>query len=412
MRNKLLLAVLALSIVFTACKKNDDGDELAAEDPFKLGYSNLTVEQHKKELETSGMDFMKKVNTMPDEKFIKVMRHLNDLDLELQSNSVKKLYDFAEAASNKSLNKVLENAIRNDTEKLSDSYGIYTYNATLKKWTKTAANDKLEIIFPAFENGTVNNAKISMTYISSNISTTIDEETLELPKSASAILLVDGLQEMKFTSAHEYKADGTPTKTDFSLKMGSFIMAFNVANTTEVLTNSFTFSKGTETLFSFNSTVNGTLNLGTAKESEDAADFIKNANASFEIMNVKFTGIFDVKGFSDELNVNENVGTEQERNKKEVASLNKFSQFVAINKTSNSIIAKTEFVAITDEYCYDQWIWNNNTQKYTIEKKCNTSYDWEPRLLFKDGSKLSFEIFKESGFAKLIREIEDYDKRF
>ena len=402
MKNKLLLAFLAISILFNACKKKVE--EPAEQDPFKLGYSNLAVEEHKKDLETTGMDFMKKVNTMPDEKFIKVMKHLNDLELELQSNNLKQMNSFAEGAFNKSLAKILETATSNDTEKLSDNYGIYTYSSSTKKWTRTSSTDKLEINFPAYENGTVNNAKITMTYVLSGINASIEDELLELPKSATATLVVDRVEEMKFSSAYEYKPDGTPTKTDISLKMGSFTMAFNVANNAEVLTNSFLFSKGAESLFSFNSALNGTLNLNVANESETPIDIVKNANANFEIMNIKFSGIFDVKGFSDDQKAYENLESEQERNKKEVAGLNKFSQFVAINKTTNSIIAKTEFVSVSDEYCYTNW--------YTDQQICNTSYDWEPRLVFKDGSKLSFEAFKENGFAKLIKEIEDYGDKF
>lgn len=412
MKNKLLLAILALSIAFTACKKNDDGDEPSAEDPFKLSYSNLTVEQHKKDLEASGLDFMKKINSMPDEKFIKVMKNLNDLNLELTSNKVKKMNSFAEAASNKSMAKVLETATSTDTEKLSDNYGIYTYNVKTKEWTTSPSKDKLEINFPALENGTKNNAKITMTYVSSNIKASLEDDLLELPKLASAMLVVDGKEEMKFTSSHEYKADGTPTKTDISLKMGSFTMAFNVSNTTEVLTNSFSFSKGSETLFSFNSTGNGTLNIGTADGAKDAAEVIKNANANFEIMNVKFTGIFDIKGFSDDQKTYEKLLSEFEKNKKEVAGLNKYSQFIAINKTSNSIIAKTEFFTTESESCYNKYIQVNYPPYYKFEKTCNRYYDWEPRLVFKDGSKLSFEAFKENGFAILIKEIEDYGEKF
>lgn len=411
MKNKLLLALLALSIAFTACKKNDDGDEPTAEDPFKLDYSNLTVEQHKKELEKTGMDFMKKINTMPDEKFIKVMRNLNDLNLELTSNSVKKMNSFADAASNKSVSKILSSATSTDTEKLSDSYGIYTYSLGTKSWKKTPASDRLEINFPAYKTSTTNNAKITMTYVSSKINATIDESILELPKSSSATLLVDGLQEMKFTSAHEYKPDGTPTKTDMNLKMGSFTMAFNVANTTEVLTNSFTFSKGTETLFSFNSTVNGTLNLGVIDDNELNANDIKNANASFEIMNIKFLGALDIKAINDAHNGSEDLSGKQQ-NDKTVAALNAHSQFVAINKTSNTIIAKTNFFATESQRCYNNLIWNNSTQSYIYVNECDTSYDWEPRMIFKDGSKLSFDAFKENGFSKLIDDINAFDDRF
>ncbi len=403
MKTKLLLAAIAFSLVFSECKKSNN-DKPASEDPFKLGYSNLTVEQHKKDLESSGMDFMNKVNTLPNEKFIKVMKHLNQLELELESKSTSSLMGIAESASNKNIAKILEAATNNDTQKLSDNYGIYTYNSNTEEWKKTPSSNKLEINFPALENGTVNNAKITMSYVMSNITTTIDDEKLELPKSSSAALVVDGVEEMKITSAHEYKADGTPTKTDINLKMGSFTMAFNLVNSTEVLTNSFSLSKGTETLFSFNSTAIGTLNVGTADGTQDAADVVKNANANFEIMNIKFAGIFDIKGFSDEQKGYENLESEQERNQKEVEGLNKFSQFVAINKTTNSIIAKTEFVTVSDEYCYTDW--------YTNQQICNTSYDWEPRLVFKDGSKLSFEAFKENGFAKLIKEIEDYGDKF
>ena len=400
MKSKLLLAVLALSIVFTACKKNK-GEE-PAQDPFKLGYSNLTVEEHKKELETSGLDFITKINTLPEEKFIKVMKNLSNLNLELESNNVNSLMAISKGASNKNLAAILETAT--ETQKLSDEYGIYTYNSTTQTCTKTASSNVLELRFPALENGTVNNAILTMSYVSSNIITTAGEDSIELPKSASTILLVDGVEEIKFTSSHEYKVDGTPTKTDVNLRMGTFTFAFNVANNGSVLTNGFSLSKSNELLFGFNSTVNGNTNWTNINDSGDASDIVTNANASFEVMNIKFVGLLNVKGLMDAEASIDSTANDQVINNKKVEALNANSKFVVINKTNNTIIAKTEFVAVSDENCY--------TNYYNNQQICYTEHEAETRLIFKDGSKLSFEAFKETGFAKLIDEIETYSDKF
>lgn len=299
------------------------------------------------------------------------------------------------------MNSIFRAAVSTSTEKISDYYGIYTWNAGTKEWDETASTEKLEIRFPAFENSTTNNAILKLSYISSNIIATLDGEKGELPKNVTTTLTVDNKEELKLTSSHEYKTDGTPTKTEVNLVLGAFLLKTNVNNTGTSLTSEVSFSKGADKLFSLNSTANGNTTIGAINNNDDFETIVKNANTTFEIMNIKFAGMVDIKAISDSENSWGNISP-LERSKKEAEALNTYSKFVAVNTTNNSLIAKIEFASTTNESCYF-----NGQQNI-----CSTGFSIEPRLVFKDGSKLSMETFTDSGFDRLLDEIEEFGDKF
>lgn len=400
MKKQLLVAILAASITVSSCKKKSNDDN--TDDPFKLEYSNLTTEQHKQELENSGIAFVEKINSLPDEKFIDVFEYFADLDLDgLELDQVNNVLTISQASSKKDINSIFSAAVSTSTEKISDYYGIYTWNAGTEEWDETASSEKLEIRFPSSETSTTNNAVLTLRYESSNIIATLDGEQGELPKNVTSTLTVDGKEELKLTSSHEYKTDGTPIKTEVNLVLGAFLFKTSVNNTGTSLTSEVSFSKGTDKLFSLNSSANGNTTVGALNDNDDIETIIKNANTTFEIMNIKFAGMVDVKAIRDSENSWGNI-SEVERSKKEAEALNTYSKFVAINTSNNSLIAKVEFAPTTEEYCY------SNSQQ-TI---CETEYSTEPRLVFKDGSKLSMETFTENGFDRLIDEVEDFESKF
>ena len=407
---KTLLSAIAISMLaFSACKK-DKSPEPETENPFELEYSNLDVTGQKKNLEQAGIDFVKKIESLPDEKFIDLLDYLTQLEPGLnEETAVNSVFSIGNAAKSKDLKGLFNTLATLDTatSKLSELYGVYTYDKSKNDWVKSNSSTELKFVFPASANSSSNNASLTFSYTASPVKVDIDGETIELPSSVSASLKADNKEELKLTSSYEYKTDGTPTKSEVNIVLGAFTLNTKVNNTTTEATSSLSIKKGTETLLSFSADAKGTMSKGNAEEIDDVEEFVTNANANFEIMHIKLLGQVDFKAVgaaNDKINYNlpDSVTVKQE-----AEAINKNSNMVAINKNDNTIIAKLTFKGYSEShtYCYSNY--NNSQTCYSY-----TDTYLEPHLIFKDGSPLAFDSFFDNGFGKLIDELEDLGDKF
>jgi hypothetical protein len=398
---KILFFSLALAISVSSCKKKSNADE--EEDPnspFKLEYSNLTTEQHKQKIEESGIQFVEKLSSLPDQKFIDLLSYLAELGPSISSTS--STFAIGRAAKVKDLRGIFKAATSaTSVSRLSENYKIYTWNFQTESFDETASNDRFEIRFPSDALRTSNNSVLTVTYVASNIIATVDGDSAELPASVTTTLKMNNKEELKITSLYEYKSDGTPTKVAVNLMMGVYTLKTKVANDGAVSSTELAFLKGAESLMSLNASANGNLSLNSASSSSNPDDIVKNANATFEIMNIKLAGMVDVKAVIDAKNAAGNLPV-AERNQKEADAMNAHAKFVAVNKTDNTVIAKMQFESVSDQHCY----FNGQTNQ------CYYDYYLEPRLIFKDGSKSSFDDFLDSGFAQLIDDLEEFGEKF
>ena len=155
-------------------------------------------------------------------------------------------------------------------------------------------------------------------------------------------------------------------------------------------------------MLSLTTNANGNLTVDNGKNSDDLVDVLKNANATFEILNIKLVGKIDVKAISDAEKESSSL-SEALQNTKMAEAFNKHSSFVAINKTDGLVMAKVEFFAVSNQSCYEDWNGVNN---------CYSDYYLDPLLIFKDNSKLSFDEFIENGFSQLIGDMEEFSDEF
>ncbi|WP_256011021.1 hypothetical protein [Desertivirga xinjiangensis] len=409
MKKHLFYAITVFLLAFTACKKSSPSEDEQIPEG-EIEFSDLEVNQHKQNLEKAGIDFVEKINSLPDEKFVDVLDYLSTLNVGLNDEgSVSSILAINEAAQTRNLKGVF-NALATvapETSRLSELYGVYAYNKTTGDWDKTASNSKLEFIFPSSPNSSATSAKLTFTYATSGATTTVDGETFELPTSISATLVADNNEEVKLTSTYEYKADGTPSKADVTLRLGSFTFETHVSNTVSEANTSLSVKKGNETLISFSASANGNMSIGGAEDIDDIDSFVKNANATFEIMNIQLVGQVDIKKIreaNDAINYNQD---ESVTIKLEAEAFNANSRFVAINKDDNKAIAKLVFEGYSDgPNCYEYF----NGQ--TTERYCYTDTFLEPRLVFKDGTPLAFDSFFDNGFGSLIDELEELGDKF
>jgi len=405
MKKRLLILTASAVILTSSCKKEIEEEKPV--DPVKLEYSNLSVEDHKKTLEKNGTDFITSINTLPDEKFISVLKYFFQLDGDVPTYTLpfSSLFSVYGSAQTGNLYGIFNAVITPNTKNLSEYYATYTWDFTQKKWAKTASSNKLEIRFPSNKDSKTNNAVLSFTYTPSNITSTIEGQKYNLPSNTTVSLTVDNKEEVKFISDYAYKSDGNPTKVDIKLAMGSFNLNVGVSSDVKNVTSSVTLTKGNTSLLSLKTEGNGNADVNSIINATKVDGILDKANATFEIMNIKLVGVVDSKSITTEQAAIFNL-TGEAKNIKNVDILNKYTSIYAAYKNENAIIAKVAFAPITDTYTYSYWdgtkIVNYSYSRYTNE----------PRLVFKDGSKLSLEVFTDTGFSKLITELENYGKRF
>lgn len=408
MRKLLLITFVSVVACISSCKKSSKNDE-KSDNPFGLEYSNLTTEEHKKEIEQAGVEFVQEFNSLPDEKSISVLNYFASLGLSLNEEvaSVSSTLTISKHASEKNVAGILAAVNNDDVGKLSDSYGIFEWSANESAWNEIPSTEKLEFRFPSEEGKATNNAILTFSYVKDK-DYTIDGEKVELPKSSTATLKVDGKTELTWTSSHEYKADGTPTKTSTSVTIGAFILASNTNNDGNNVSSGFSLKKGSKQLLAANLSGESTATVTNVNNEEDVENLIKNANADFTVMNFKFIGQANIKEIIKEIDVisGDNAG------QKEAAVWNKHSQLVAVNTKDNSLIAKVEFQGSDERECYKYPVWDPNQGKYVDQENCWNYSSVDPLLVFKDGSKQSIDAFAENGFNKIVDELESLIEKF
>lgn len=421
MKKNILFAALLCGVLLS-CKKKSFTEEPIPPTlpPTELGYSKLTTEQNKQALEQNGLDFIKKINTLPDEKFISLIGRLGDLDLDALSNTIvgRELQSIAQAGKNKEVAGLFSAVTTNDvvkTTNLSAYYGIYNWNRTTKNWDKTVSTSKFEVHYPSTEKMTTNDALLTVSYTASKAKLTFDGEDYELPATTNVSLTVAGKEELKLTGAYEYKTDAasgnktdaSPTKIDVNLTVGTFQLVVLANNDTKILTTKVALSKDKTELFSASTNVNLNDKYPALEDLENVAEIVKAANTTFDVMNIRISGQANFKVIQDSYNANSALPA-KERRTKEIEVLNKNSAVFAMYKDKNEIFAKNEFVMVENPG-FD-WHWDSVTGKYITTP--TTYYELEPRLVFNDESKMSLKTFFGKGFTKIIDEFDLFTNRF
>lgn len=407
MKKQLLYFMLGATVLAFGCKKKSDPGQ---DDPFKLEYSNNTIEQNKSELEKSGVEFVKEFSTLPDEPFIDVLDVFSTLNFEaidVDAIGLNSINNIKVASTRKTI-KTFASPIQGtstDVAKLSGAYGIYVWSASKEEFVKEAATDRVEFRFPSTNGGTSNDATLTFTY-EAGITATIDGEKIELPKKSTTNLKVGTKTLLSVNTANDYKTDGTPTKSSVVISMSAFEMSSTVLNDSKNASINFAIKKGSKALMSISAEASGKGTIGAFVDEED--DLVNNANLTLQVMNYKFTGKADIKSIIKETDAISDTSA-LGRATKEAAIFNKYAQLVVVNTTDNTIISKVEMKGDVNSYCYDYYDWDPNSSSYVLRTQCDTDSEMVPTLVFKDGTKQSFEDYGKSGFQAVIDEFEKLD---
>ncbi|MFZ0599349.1 MAG: hypothetical protein WAM46_20345 [Flavobacterium sp.] len=177
----------------------------------KQPYSALTPADQKVKLEAEANEMLVQLDKSKSSSAIAAIENLNIL-LDLKGVDI---------FNGKNDNKV------EDVLNISGVYGVYTWNNTVKSWTKTESSTELKFVFPAKKSQTANNAVLSAKGVSSTVKVELYDgyngtkeinDNIFLPSSSDATLTIDNVQAASFTQTAKYSSKNQ-SPDEFAYKM-------------------------------------------------------------------------------------------------------------------------------------------------------------------------------------------------
>ena len=391
---KKIIFLIATAII-TLFALNSCGDKLDLDKTLK--FSTLTVEEQKQSIEQSGIAFVDKMDGMKDTKAM----------IAMQAFSSKSGSDISLAPSFVQLR---SNLLRNEVKSLEvfekqmrvaatgeDIWGEFTWNSSTNEFDKTSElTNKAIFKFPATETATTNNAELTITFVDSNVKAPDTDPVQYMPSSISVVLKVDNKVAMTADFTATYKADATPIRAKQTLEIDKYNWTAEFLNSLEEVSAKYAFKYGSETLVKMELGAAGTMTADALENSDGPQDVFTSGAVYFQVMNLAcLGGIKDVSEFNTEMNAIVDTNDRAYADK-QVLVINKHLKLYGYFVDKNQKFADVEFYVVESE------IWNSYTQTNEIE------YNFEPRFVLSDGSKVNIQTYFETGFEDLFDKLSEY----
>lgn len=386
--------LIAGTCVLSSCSDDDASD--------KEVFSTLKPEEHKAKLEDEGVAFVQNMGAVANlevysviEQFSTLMDNEEGEEVYSPLNVVLKqltalpegpqtavnLKSFSEDEVNKML-----------SEEFKKQAGIRTWNAAKNDWDVEVSDKEITYNFTSKDAKAV----ISLTNFTYQLAKNQDAKgfTVELIKSLNVNIKLGEKELCAFTFTGEYYDNDTKFLEEvFNLEGFKWQATLNLKDKTKFKAST-SFDYNDKVIFASGLDIDGNIDYTAVKETMNGADeanlpldqqIVDNANAYFQIGNIKTSAFIDVKGLIDGYKSFKEETTEEEI----VKMVNDNAKFAVCYADKNEIIAKGEFY-LTEEI--DDW---------------DQSVSKEPamRMVFGDGSALDESTYFENGFGKMITEI-------
>lgn len=414
-------AFIVAGSMFVGCNK--DEDVKAIEPEFPTEYSELTVAQNKTKLEDNGVSLMNNITTFKNSSGIQTSiaftQHLEGATVpeniggRVSNNSgiklLQTLSSFGKGKTSpsktiKGLRISEDDGFTSFKAEYDELIGVYTYHKANDSWTYEKTGDKIVFKFPSTEEGTVNNAQYSIygletVTINSNLGG--DNYTGDYPTALKTELTVDNVKKMEYNFSAAYNSNGDPSSIAISLTIDSYILAYEISNSTTDARFDYSLKNGDQILFAYGVRATGNFSSTSVEGSEDPGDVITTSSAYFQIMNIKFSGEINADALVDALA----SATTKEQ---ELAAWNANYKLVVFYDDTKKKIADSEFYITEEEYTEWEMVWNNETQEYEWVEKTLTRESLEIRLVFADESKSDLATYTDTGFEDLSNSFESF----
>jgi len=417
LKNQTLLFIILL-FCFFSCKV-DDGSSADKVPPETQ--STLTAEQQKERLDQEGINFINHLEDMekPDLMdpliyFIEISEYLEDDQFDLSAKVARNFILSSKRLSDNPLKSAISNDATSFKKMMNDNQGVYTYNRIYETWKKTAANGRIEFVFPANKSTTTNNT----TFIFSNLSTItvsnydLYEDLEDLPTTLNVSLKVDNVEKYGYSISNEYNSDNIPTKESTSLVIApyKFTEEYSLSKDKTVALSS-SMSTGNTVFMTISATSDGdfTNNLFTA-DSIVEEDIVNKVNASMQIENVKVVGNLDFKNLAVKLNELDLKYEKQYNPDNDQYPRAYYDDYVSAFKANGAVkilfVDKNEVFANLIPYVLSEkdWYWKYDLTTYNWREVEYTRNDIAFELEFTDGSKVDDSYF-DSGFSAFVDEL-------
>jgi hypothetical protein len=399
-KNVIVVGLLCLSLTaLVSCndKKKDKADEETM--------SELTVEQHKTNLQNEGVALVDNMTAMENMSSIQIIQDFSNLEIagDQMAAPVLKILAPLSAIKSDGTSVLKLKSLSTEAQTLSamfaENAGVYAYNAVTLNWDlEKETSTEITFKFPA-GSSTTNNATISITnfsVINSPNAETSPEGLAELVKSLKVVISKNEVPQLAFEMSASYNADGLPENSNFAFTFAEgYVFSVTSALTSKAASFDQSFTYKLKNLFSTHLDFDGSINydniLAINDENMVKQGVLNNSNAWISIGNIKLQGVADVKGFNSDLESINTNGSEETVRTKVVAAYNNNLKFYVKYRDSGDIIAKNEFYAaeITDDLGNSYW-------------------DIDQRIIFSDKSAMDETTFFDSGFSQLETKLKDW----
>lgn len=392
--------------LFSACSNDDDPKE-------ETILSELTTEEHKVNLENEGVAFIQNMEAIASLEVYDVMEQFMQL-MDQQGGEAQPVYaplkatlDQISELRNQPTTTINLKALNAEGDfALSDGFaeqaGIYTWEAATSTWTKEPATDQITYHFLLESEMT---ATISVNNFTYQAATNMSMEgfTVELLNSLNLSIKLDETELCSFAFTGEYHDNDTPKFLQEVFKLEGFTLTatFDLKDKKNLKTSGE--FKYDETIILANGfEVQGNVDYDAIKTEMDNSanadgfpmnqEIVESTNAYFQIGNVKADALFNVSAMINAMN---NVPEAEQTEAKMVELLNENAKIYIRYADSKEVIAFGEFYLKPQTETY----WNG--QEYVEE----TYDEMSMKMTFSDNTAFDESVFFDSGFSKMIQEI-------
>ncbi|MDR0559294.1 MAG: hypothetical protein LBG92_03940 [Prevotellaceae bacterium] len=392
-----LLAVVLAG--FSSCGSSKEEDvisgtgDIPSYDGYK--YSELTISQQKEKLQDDADSFLSEIQDLKTNKGIDLLSEFSRL-LEINSPKISKV-------SLRSASDIL---------KISDMYGIYTWNKSKKDWDYLASTKELAFNFPVDNQ----EGKIVVSGKDSGVTFALDDEDylseypedydygyVDIPKEVSASLYLDAT--LVGSVQGKTNVSGTnkiPSLSEVSFVLDNYTLTANMTKGNPNVAN-FSLKKGSKILIEATGNLSGNVDDAMSDESS-----IGNGNMVIKILENKlaFAGTVDFEKYFKALNeADEKWDVDYEQGGYELADEN---------------FTKAEVKAFNDYYNLFLVSLEDQTKIATLKQKAKeVSYGWGyyywdaiAMLKFNDSTEVEAEVFFSEGFDFILNKWKEFINGF
>lgn len=432
---KFLIIALSAVLILSSCKK-DKGEDPIVEEPIVEEPVVLTPEQHKANLEATGIEFVNEVEGLAS---LSAAAAADDLyGLTNTSGGLKStvnklgiikvlagLNDGTKGSHVKGFLKA-EAKLKGDVADAMDSIeGIYTWNPSISEFDYVAANNQVIINFPS-ETSVTNNCQLTYAVTLVNTSDQITGLT-EMPSQVSSSMTVNSVEVASYSLTASYDAQGVPSNVTSILEADSYTWQITLTKSPTKISSDFLFAHGTTTLINYGTEVGGNLNFNeidtyvTSLDSisafeqgkiTQAGTYIQDVKMYFQVLDIKLVESANTTNFAADLEdiiIAEDNGsiTEDQATNQLVAAINDNVNIYLMYVEDSTKIADAQLLVQTvQDEPYISYEWNPVTQQYEEVTITNSHKEPSFRFIFEDGSSIDAETYFETGFEDAQAEME------